>query len=100
MHQSYLPPPGRDQQFKRIEALTEQCYAKGTCIVSVNTKKKELIGWFAAHGKIWCMSPIQVNDHDFPSYARFKAVPYGIFDLSNNRGTVCVGDSSAPQSLR
>jgi len=91
---SRTSPPGRDQQFKRIEALTEQCHAKGACIVSVDTKKKELIGWFAARGKIWCKEPIRVNDHDFPSYARFKAVPYGIFDLSNNRGTVCVGDSS------
>jgi len=77
-----------------IQARTQQCYAGGICIVSVDTKKKELIGWFAAKGKIWCKLPIKVNDHDFPSDARFKAWPYGIYDMANNRGTVCVGDSS------
>ncbi len=90
MHPSSLPARTRST----IQALMEQCHAEGRCIVSVDTKKKELIGWFAAHGKIWCKDPIKVNDHDFRSDAMFKAVPYGIFDPSNNRGTVCIGDSS------
>ncbi|MXW33289.1 MAG: ISAzo13 family transposase [Rhodothermaceae bacterium] len=77
-----------------MEALIEQCRAEGIFVISVDTKKKELIGRFASPGTIWCKKPIKVNDHDFPSYARFKAVPYGIFDLLNNRGTVGVGDSS------
>ncbi len=86
-------PPGRDDQFRRIAALREHCRDKGIPILSVDTKKKELIGRFGNPGATWGTAPEQVNDHDFRSQAKGLAVPYGIYDLHANRGTVFVGDS-------
>ena len=85
---------GRDEQFHKISALIEDCRAKGIGVISVDTKKKELIGQFANAGAVWCKTPTRVNDHDFRSQAKGRAVPYGIYDLQANCGTVFVGDSS------
>jgi hypothetical protein len=60
----------------------------------VDTKKKELIGEFKNAGAAWGREPIQVNVHDFLHDALGRAVPYGIYDLSLNRGAVFVGDSA------
>ena len=86
--------PWRDEQFTQIAALREHCRASGIPIISVDTKKKELIGRFANAGAVWCRRPPLVNDHDFRSQAKGRAVPYGIYDLQANRGTVLIGDSS------
>ena len=86
-------PPGRDEQFQRIAALREQCRADGIPVISVDTKKRELVGLFRNAGSTWRCEPQDVNDHDFRSQAKGLAVPYGIYDLQANRGTVFVGDS-------
>jgi hypothetical protein len=62
--------------------------------VSVDTKKKELIGNFKNGGRIWCQEAEVADVHDFPSASLGRAVPYGIYALQHNRGTVYVGQSA------
>lgn len=86
--------PERDAQFTHIaeqQALHREAQLP---IISVDTKKKELIGDFKNTGRDWCHAPEFVNVHDFPSAAAGRAVPYGIYDLPRNRGYVCVGTSA------
>ena len=86
-------PEDRDAQFSHIKELRERCAADHLPIISVDTKKKELIGRFKNPGVAWSQEPIKVKDHDFPSEAIGKAIPYGIYDINANRGTVFVGTS-------
>ena len=83
--------PNRDQQFQHITALRERCAADNSPLISVDTKKKELVGTFRNPGAKWDRSPELVNDHDFRSDADGRAVPYGIYDPRANAGTVFVG---------
>lgn len=83
----------RDRQFRHI-CSTRQRYARqGDPIISVDTKKKELIGNFKNPGRVWRNRDRDVADHDFPSYAKAKISPYGIYDTMANTGMVCVGIS-------
>ena len=91
---SRVSPPGRKEQIDSIKNLMEYCRIHHIPMISVDTKKKELIGRFSNKGRILCKRPIEVNDHDFPSHAIGKAVPYGIYDVHAHRGSVYVGDSS------
>jgi hypothetical protein len=68
--------------------------AAGQPVISVDTKKKELIGNFKNAGQSWCQEAEVVNDHDFATDATGKAVPYGIYDLQHNAGYVYVGQSA------
>ena len=86
--------PERDAQFRHILAQRTQHHAVGQPVLSVDTKKKELVGNFKNPGRIWCQEPEEVNVHDFRQDAVGRAVPYGIYDLQNNRGTVYVGQSA------
>ena len=86
--------PDRDQQFDIIRGLRESFEATGNPTISVDTKKKELIGAFAHAGRVWTREPIATNDHDFRSDATAIAVPYGLYDVLANTGTVVVGTSS------
>ena len=86
--------PERNQQFEQIETQKQRFQAAGWPIVSVDTKKKELIGNFKNAGQAWGQQPEYVNVHDFPQEAQGKAVPYGIYDLTHNRGAVYVGSSA------
>lgn len=88
-----VSPEEREAQFVRIGEIREHFAAKGLPIISVDTKKKELIGRFKNPGAAWSRQPLLVNDHDFRSNAQGIAVPYGIYDLLANRGTVFVGTS-------
>jgi len=85
--------PDRDQQFRYIHRVRQHFLKAGYPVISVDTKNKELIGNFANKGRTWCQEPEQVNAHDFPSDALGRAVPYGIYDLTHNQGTVYVGNS-------
>lgn len=85
--------PDRDAQFARITELRERCAAEQSPIISVDTKKKELIGLFKNPGAKWDREPVLVKDHDFRSEAKGLAVPYGIYDLRANTGTVFIGTS-------
>jgi len=86
--------PDRDQQFEHIQEQQTEHQAEGQPVISVDTKKKELVGNFKNPGQIWCQEPERVDVHDFPSDAVGRAVPYGIYDLQYNHGTLYVGQSA------
>ena len=90
---SKTSPVDRDAQFANIKELRERCAAAHVPLISIDTKKKELIGPFKNPGDAWSREPVAVKDHDFPSEADGKAIPYGIYDVHANRGTVFVGTS-------
>ena len=86
--------PQRDRQFQYIEAQQQAFRTAGWPILSVDTKKKELIGNFRNAGLAWSQQPLQVNAHDFLADALGRAVPYGLYDLQRNQGAVYVGTSA------
>jgi hypothetical protein len=85
--------PDRDPQFEHINQTAQAQIAAGEPVISVDTKKKELIGQFKNGGREWAPGgkPVEVNTHDFPSQADGKAIPYGIYDLTHDEGWVSVG---------
>jgi hypothetical protein len=92
--QSRSECPERDEQFKYIATQKQQFITAGLPIISVDTKKKELIGDFRNKGKTWRRQAEEVNEHDFPGTARCRAVPFGIYDTTSNSGYVYVGLSN------
>jgi hypothetical protein len=86
--------PARDQQFKYIALQRKKFSDAGLPIISVDAKKKELIGNFFNKGKTWCKQAEEVNQNDYPSEAECRAVPYGIYDVTKNTGFVFVGKSN------
>ena len=87
--------PDRNAQFEHIDAQVKKFQAAKQPVISVDTKKKELIGNFKNAGRSYAKkgSPIKVNVHDFPT-KEGKAAPYGVFDITTNEGYVNVGISS------
>lgn len=99
--------PDRDDQFQYINAQTAEFQRRGQPVISVDTKKKELIGNFKQEGREWepVGRPVAVNVHDFPDPELGKGIPYGVFDVTANQGWVSVGtDHDTPafavQSMR
>lgn len=88
------PHPDQDRQFRYIKRVKKLFFAHGHPVISVDTKKKELIGNFKNAGQAWCQQAEEVNVHDFPQDAVGRAVPYGIYDLWHNEGYVYVGMSA------
>jgi hypothetical protein len=86
--------PERDEQFRYIALQREAFSAAGRPIISVDTKKKELIGNFRNAGRTWCRKADEVDEHSFPSAAECRAVPFGIYELIRNKGHVYVGGSN------
>ena len=86
--------PERDQQFQHIYEQRATHQAADQPVISVDTKKKELVGNFKNPGQIWCRDLEMVNVHDFRKDAVGRAVPYGIYNSQHNRGIVYVGQSS------
>lgn len=86
--------PDRDLQFQYIRAQQDTYHLAQQPVISVDTKKKELIGNFKNSGRSWGRAPHVVDVHDFPGDALGRAVPYGIYDVSHNCGTVYVGQSA------
>ena len=85
--------PDRDAQFRHINAEVKRSLAAGMPVISVDTKKKELLGNYNNAGQQWhaAKKPVKVNGHDFPSPDVPRAYPYGIYDLARNTGFVNVG---------
>jgi len=85
--------PDRDAQFAHINATAEAYVAAGDPVISVDTKKKELVGDFKNAGREWRPQgePEEVRMHDFPLPALGKVSPYGIYDLTQNQGWVNLG---------
>ncbi|MCA1679089.1 MAG: ISAzo13 family transposase [Actinobacteria bacterium] len=88
--------PDRDQQFEHIDQTARAAIAAGQPVISVDTKKKELVGTYKAVGREYEPGgkPVEVNTHDFPDKKLGKAVPYGIYDIAGNEGFVSVGISA------
>jgi hypothetical protein len=86
--------PDRGEQFRYLEAQKQAFLAAGKPVISVDTKKKELVGNFANAGQAWRQGPERVNAHDFRQDALGRAAPYGIYDLQRNCGAVYVGESA------
>jgi hypothetical protein len=85
--------PDRNDQFIYLGDLRARFQRRGLPIISVDAKKRELVGPFKNPGSRWDQSPRLVNDHDFRSDSAGVAIPYGIYDLLANRGSVTVGIS-------
>ena len=83
----------RNEQFEYIASLREDFARSGDPVVSVDSKKKELIGRFKNAGATWTREPVRVNDHDFRSKAAGIAVPYGVYDTQDNSASVILGTS-------
>ena len=83
----------RDQQFENIHQLRERFAFEGHAIISVDSKKRELVGNFKNAGQAYGEEARKVFDHDFPSDAQGVALPYGVYDLQRNHGSVYVGTS-------
>lgn len=93
--------PDRDAQFRLINERVGAAIAAGEPAISIDTKKKELVGEFASQGREWRPGgkPIGVLTHDFPSQARGKAIPYGVYDIASNEGFVNVGVTAETAQL-
>jgi hypothetical protein len=86
--------PDRDGQFRYLNEQARQHLADGQPVISVDTKKKEVVGNLANKGRQWQPkgSPVRVEVHDFPDPTVGKAIPYGVYDLGADAGWVSVGD--------
>mgnify|MGYP002623811547 CR=1 FL=1 len=78
----------RNAQFERIAELKKQYFGKGWPVISIDTKKKELLGDFFRPGQAYTNGQVRAFDHDFPSAADGKVIPYGVYDLAENEGFV------------
>jgi Rhodopirellula transposase DDE domain len=92
--------PDRDAQFRYVNDRVKEFTAAGQPVISVDTKKKEVLGEYAVGGREWHRAgqPVRVRAHDFPEQGAAKAVPYGIYDLAADAGWVsvgCDGDTAA-----
>jgi hypothetical protein len=87
--------PDRDAQFRHINGRIAEFRAAGDPVVSVDAKKKELIGPYGRGGRSWRPGgdPVRVRDHDFMDRELGRIAPYGIYDIAANRGFVSVGTS-------
>jgi hypothetical protein len=83
--------PDRDAQFAYIAAQRDTFTRHGWPIISIDSKKRELVGNFKNAGTTWNQQPTLVNDHDFRSDAKGIALPYGVYDLGANHGYMFVG---------
>ena len=85
--------PDRNAQFEHINATVQRFQQRGQLVISVDTKKKELVGPYKNNGREWQRKgePKRVGVHDFPDPELGKVIPYGVFDISRNEGWVSVG---------
>ena len=84
---------GRDQQFQNIARLRAEYEGSPNPIVSLDTKKKELIGNFYRDGKLYTLKTLRTWDHDFPSLAEGVIIPHGLYDVRRNHGHINLGVS-------
>jgi hypothetical protein len=88
--------PDRDSQFRYLNEQAAQMVTAGQAVISVDTKKKELVGGYDNGGVEWQPQgePTRVNVHDFVDPEQGRAIPYGIYDVANDEGWVSVGDTA------
>ena len=83
----------RNAQFQKIARLTEQCLSQGIPVLSMDTKKHEMIGNFKRPGQVICKEQPKALDHDFQSFADGMIIPQGIYDVGTNTGYLTIGTS-------
>lgn len=88
-----LHDPDRDLQYRHLVRLRKLFLSRKWPVISVDTKKKELIGEFKNSGRCWRQKDREVLDHDYPTWATGRAIPTGIYDLAYNDGLVVIGIS-------
>jgi hypothetical protein len=86
--------PDRNAQFLKIGTLKEQYQAEGAPVISIDSKKKELIGNFSREGRTHTQTLVETLDHDFPAAGQGKLIPHGIYDLGRNAGYMHLNTSS------
>ncbi len=91
--------PHRDEQIRYLNRQKHRFLRHGWPVLSIDTKKRELIGLFKNPGKIWCREPLPVNVYDFRSLAKGIAIPEGVYDVGRNEGFVMVGTSANTAEL-
>lgn len=84
---------GRNEQFEKIAAYRRSFSEQGLPVISIDTKKKELLGNFSRSGQAYSTGERCANDHDFPSSALGQIVPHGIYDINDNTGYMTLGTS-------
>jgi hypothetical protein len=85
--------PDRDEQFHNIARLRQQFLDAGDPVLSIDTKKRELIGNFYRPGLLLTRETLKTFDHDFPKFADGVVIPHGLYDIRRNRGYVHLGTS-------
>jgi hypothetical protein len=83
----------RNRQFKYISRTRKSFLGENSAIISIDTKKRELIGNFKNNGAVWCREPYCVNAYDFKTLSEGVLIPYGIYDVTKNKGFVVGGIS-------
>lgn len=85
---------GRDEQFEVINNYRDYYLSRGYAVLSVDVKKKEMLGSFRRSGQIWCNEALNAYDHDYASFSNGKVVPHGIYDLGRKEGYLTLGQSA------
>jgi len=85
--------PERNAQFQNIARLKQEYLEAGEPVISMDTKKKELLGNFYRDGRLYTQQAIEVFDHDFPGAASGVVFPHGLYDVGLNRGHINLGTS-------
>ena len=88
-----LRNPNGNAQFKKITSLKKQYLKVGLLVISMDTKKKELLGCFFRDGKIDTQETISTNDHDFSSAGAGTVIPHGLYDVEKNKAFVNLNTS-------
>jgi Rhodopirellula transposase DDE domain len=91
--------PDRNAQFENIAALKKKYLKAGSPVISIDTKKKELMGEFYRDGVIETQATIEVNDHDFGSMGSGTVIPHGIYDVGRNEGFIHLNTSHDTSEL-
>jgi hypothetical protein len=84
---------GRNEQFESIKKYKVEFLSKGYAVLSVDVKKKEVLGTFYRHGKTIGNQSVKCYDHDFTSFSSGKVIPFGIYDVGRNEGYLLLGES-------
>jgi hypothetical protein len=85
--------PNRDAQFRHIAKLKREFLKIGEPVISMDTKKREMLGDYVRPGRILSSAPLCGWDHDFPTHSQGVVIPHGLYDLALNKGYMHLGDS-------
>jgi hypothetical protein len=85
--------PDRDAQFRHLARLKNEFLDAGLPVISMDTKKREILGEYARPGRVLSTAPLRAWDHDFPTHRLGVVIPHGLYDLARNEGYVHLGIS-------